>query len=147
MTDLERFVRARLDETERAARFAFADHNQAEAEWTEIRSGAIQLGPHEDELITFDAGVSRHIVRHDPKAVLADVRAKRAIVTAYRSALRRKSAEWKDYSDWIDGQRRGPRPATKGRDPKLIPGLEFAIRQMAAAWSDHPDYDPTWRTQ
>lgn len=70
---------ATLDELEGLARFAFA-----EAEWSEPWSGAVQLGPHEELLITNDSGVSRHIERWDPQAVLRLVAAHRGVLELYQ---------------------------------------------------------------
>ena len=118
------FLNARLTEDENAARLAFAEHNQAEAEWTEIRSGAIQLGPNEDELITFDLGVSRHIVRHDPARVLREVTAKRALLTEHTPN--------RDICDAHD-------PITLETEPCNV------ILALAAIYSDHESYLDEWR--
>jgi hypothetical protein len=122
MTIIE-FLNARLDEDEAYARFAFADHNQAEPTWHEVRSGAVSLGDHEDELLTFDAGTSRHIARHDPARVLAEVAAMRHLVDAHHPI---------DPCDAHD-------PVTMESEPC------DTLLHLAAVHADHPDYDQEWR--
>lgn len=78
--ELFAFVRRCLDEDEGLARAAFAEHNNAIAEWHEPWSGTVEIGPHEDDLCCNDAGVSRHIVNWDPARVLAEVEATRRIL-------------------------------------------------------------------
>lgn len=68
-----------------------------------------------------------HITRHDPARVLAEVEAKRAIVDVY--ALNERNDDGEDYeyaSGWAQG-------------------LGEAVRHMATVYSDHPDYDESWR--
>lgn len=118
MRDLVGFLRARLDEDEAHAKMAFADHNDAGPEWSEIWSGAVELGDQSgDLLITNDLGVSRHIARHDPARVLAEVEAKRRIVAAVGGL----SGQW---CDEIGGR---------------VLGL------LALPYANHPDYREDWR--
>jgi hypothetical protein len=93
-SDLVSRLSEALDEAEALARSAFAEHNQAEAEWTEIWSGAVQLGPHEELLITNDSGVSRHIARWDPQAVLRLVAAHRNLVRLHERIWIHPGAEY-----------------------------------------------------
>lgn len=127
MTLIE-FLTARLDEDERAARFAFADHNDAGPEWTEVRSGAVSVGDHEDELFTFDAGISRHIVRHDPARVLREIAAKRAVLDLHTWTASLDGC-WSCSGD-------------HGADPTPAPCE--TLRHMAAVHADHPDYQQEW---
>jgi hypothetical protein len=80
MDELIAWLLQQLDEDEGLARQAFAGHNDAIAEWHEPWSGAVEIGPREDDLICNDSGVSRHIVNWDPARVLAEVEAKRRIL-------------------------------------------------------------------
>jgi hypothetical protein len=91
------------------------------------------------------AAVAKHIARHDPARAFREIRAQRALVRKYRSAVRRQRAEWKDFSDWAAGKRPRERKAPLGADRALIPGLELAIRIVAATYSRHPDYQKEWR--
>jgi hypothetical protein len=113
------FIEARLSDDEAYARTAFADHNNAEADWDELWSGCVSLGPDEDVLITNDSGVSRHIARHDPARVLREVEAKRVLLRKYLAA---------EVDD----------------DPGTIDVPSLVLLALAAVWSDHPEYDPSW---
>lgn len=124
------FLNARLDEDERAARFAFADHNDAGPEWAEVRSGAVSVGDHEDELITFDAGISRHIVRQDPARALREITAKRAIFALHEPNGDYCSTCLESESDLY------------GAEYEEAPCLN--VRHLAAVYSDHPDYRQEW---
>lgn len=133
MTDLIAFLRARLDDDEALARQAFAGHNDAGPVWSEIWSGAVQLGEHEDLLITNDSGVSRHIERHDPARILAEVGVKRQVIelAEHASAL--------DVD--VDGQFR-----IGARDTVTEPYIgDEILRHLALPYADHPDYREDWR--
>jgi hypothetical protein len=71
-----------------------------------------------------------HIARHDPARVLADVKAKRAIVEDYRELRRQASA-----------MAEGPMGETARN---MYAGLKLALGHLASVYSDHPDYDATW---
>lgn len=120
--DITEFLAARLDEDEAYARHAFGDHNNAQPDWYEIRSGAVNLAENEDELVTFDSGVSRHIVRQDPARTLREVKAKRAIVAEHHPV------------DPCDAHNPGT-----GRTESCD-----TLRHLAAVHSDHRDYQQEW---
>lgn len=115
MDDLIAFLRARLYEDEAHARFAFADHNDAGPNWTEIWSGTVDTG--DDHIATGDAGLSRHIERFDPARVLAEVAAKRQII------------EEGDLHDTTDA-------SVLHRS---------VLKLLALPYADHPDYRDSWR--
>ncbi len=69
---------------------------------------------------------ARHIARHDPARVLREVAAKRKILTLH--------SPWEDSGDC----------SACGDVPQVCYPCE-TLRALAAAWSDHPDYDPAWR--
>lgn len=76
-------------------------------------------------------GGSEHIALHDPAWALADVAAKRALVDNHESALAWSQdpncpPDQRDTYRWIAG------------------GLYDAIRHLVAAYSGHPDFDPSW---
>jgi len=118
VNDLIEFLLARIADDEAYARNAFGDHNDVVPEWSEIWSGAVNIGGNAVDgpelLLTNDSQVSRHIERWDPARVLAECEAKRRIVEELREAF---------------GSRRV--------------GLIF--RQLALPYADHPDYDERWR--
>jgi hypothetical protein len=74
----------------------------------------------------FYAEVHGHVLRHDPARVLADVAAKRAIMDALVEADREA------------GNLISPEGAYAN-------GLEAAVRRLADAYADHPDYREEWR--
>jgi hypothetical protein len=126
--ELIQFWGARLDETESDAVHAYGGHNDVEPHWHELWSGALALNAAESELIqTGDALLNRHIERHDPARVLADVAAKRKLLDAYAKAtanqLRHEDAGL--HLAWT------------------ILGL--AVRTLAEAHDQHPDYQEEWR--
>ncbi|ABS03174.1 DUF6221 family protein [Kineococcus radiotolerans] len=73
---------------------------------------------YEDPSISAEDADREHIARHAPARVLRDVAAKRAILNA---CVSHQDAEY-PYDN----------------------AMEDAVEWLAAAYSDHPDYDPTW---
>lgn len=124
------FLNARLDDDEAYARMAFAEHNDATPEWSEPWSGSVLTGPREDPILTFDSGISRHMVRHDPARVLREAAAKRSLVTMYA-----KVADMDDGTDvWAFSGAHGQ-----------ANGLGIAVRALASVYADHPDYEEAWK--
>jgi hypothetical protein len=117
--DLITFLKARLDDDEAHARNAFEnDYADTKPEWSEIWSGTVNTG---DELIyTNDKGLSRHIERWDPKRVLAEVDAKREIITVCDGTIGANA------------------------NPGAIGDAEYVLQLMALPFSDHPDYRKEW---
>lgn len=86
-----------------------------------------------------------HIARHDPARVLAEVKAKRAIVQAH-------ACVWL-VDQWVEvapGQRRrGELRVCRACEP--VSGFMtdqwpcLTVKLMAAPYDRHPDYDPAWR--
>jgi Family of unknown function (DUF6221) len=124
--DLAAFLKARLDEDEAAAKATQA----AAAEWflgssedddkRSIRyTGPSTLYPGEswDYCIAdrVTEDAAAHIARHDPARVLREIEAKRAIL-----------AQWE-------------------AGPAGSPVLTFALHNLAAVYSDHPDYRQEWK--
>lgn len=126
MTDIVDFLTARIDEDEASARWAFGDHNDNTANWSEPTSGVVDLGgPGMDGLLpTGDQAVSRFIAEFDPARVLAECAAKRAII-----ATRRHNP--KNYID--------PTYAT------IFENRDELLHTLATVYADHPDYDQRWR--
>lgn len=148
------FLKARLDEDEAAAQWAYGDHNDAVAEWTEAWTGAVQIGPTEDLILCNDAAVSRHIERHDPARVLAEIAAKRQILELHESwpvlveTQPELSVESADFGGmaakvsqriaWLTTQEYRER---FGDEPPTSP----VLRSLALPYAGHPDYDESWR--
>jgi hypothetical protein len=120
---LVEFLTARLDEDEAVA--------QRAGQWRAMRYDfppdrrTLDIG---GELV-LDVDVARmsqrlsdaaaHALRHDPARVLADVKAKRAIV---------------DFAAGL---------MANGEDSEPWAGEEVLVR-LASVYADHPDYDATW---
>jgi hypothetical protein len=150
------FLRARLDEDEAVARAATPGPWQwwnlegADMGWADNgpRLETVARGPrysdgsqgaattvvsgwgHDAWGTSVEEPDAAHIARHDPARVLADVKAKRAIVEDYRE-LRRQASAMAD----------GPMGETARN---MYAGLTLALRHLASVYADHPDYDATW---
>lgn len=121
------FLRARLDQDEIYAH-ASMEENGAEEWVASTRDDVPSTYPHHGvwadgpEIATVrGAGTRRHIARHDPARVLAEVDAKRRLVDLLVGVVRG------DYID--DGE---PALATR-----MLPYL-------ALPYASHPDYRPEW---
>ena len=115
--DLIAFITARLDEDEAAAKLAAREGGTwAQADPGGMDSGSIfSLGGQ----VVCDVGApdeyqAAHIARHDPARALREVAFKRAIL------------------------------AQREHGPAGSPVLTNALYQLAAVYSDHPDYRPWW---
>jgi hypothetical protein len=140
---LVEFLTARLDEDEASARAASPSPWQY-GDVDSVAGGSLydatrMIGDlHYEQPDDHDGSIVRHllsgeadangahIARHDPARVLADVKAKRAIVEL-RAALSQM-----DRADdrWEAGQ---------------IQSADFAVRHLATAYADHPDYRQEWK--
>lgn len=151
------FLWARLDEDEVAARAAMWD--ELSGTWTARPPRAVYerytVAEYCDDVVVVVApenadGVGRHVARHDPCRVLAEVEAKRALID---DLLAQKHTVVGD--DWytcaaateerdggescIDGRAGGP--CDCGRDAHIIRRLTL----MTLPYADHPDHKPDWR--
>jgi hypothetical protein len=141
MTDMIAWLRAQLDEDERLANAATGLHWYSNGGW-ELRtapSGEGGPNPRPESWAPFwfliaKAGEQprgawddfRHIERHEPAFVLADIAAKRAILDAYEEAKR--------YYE-------GPGRAAPAGE---VHGLWTAIQHLAYAYRHRPGYLPEW---
>lgn len=127
MKNLVQFLNDRIDEDELAARACFdvnalARHSRGEPlpRWEIVDDG--RTGTVESSGVPRIKGgwgrENRHIVRWDPARVLAECRAKRAMV------------EFLDPTDAPDGE------------GKFV--AEQALRLVALPYADHPEYDESW---
>lgn len=148
MTTIVAFITARLDEDERIAqaagsgpyaRWAYAgeydsysggevylpdvDHYSKDIYPYKVTSDNEGLSPS----VGPDAG--RHIARHDPARVLADVEAKRALVDYWSRA----------FQNPIDADK------FPGHDWDLVRGAaRWTLRHLATSYASHPDYQAYW---
>jgi hypothetical protein len=141
------FVNARLDEREAAAKAA------TEGEWHWVDPGgkvkqALVAGTWDRQhgwrtvLPSANGDVypscfdAEHIALNDPAFVLADVAAKRRIVDAALRHLAVIDGEW--------GCCHSAEAIAAGRCPDNSPDQSEIIRQLAAPFAQHPDFDPAW---
>lgn len=116
MDDLIEFLRARLDEDQRTADAAAEESG---VDWY-YGNDAVRARREDDMIATgsqdiLEPGYGKHIARHDPARVLADIEAKRRII----------DDTWggPDHEDmWL-----------------------HHLRLLAAVYADHPDYREKWR--
>jgi hypothetical protein len=109
------FLRARLDEDERVARTADEAWDPDDYEWQDL-----------------DEGPRRHIGRHDPARVLAEVDAKRETLTFCEHLLETKRAQ--EAADELSEYSLG-RAQAGGH----------MLRLLALPYASHPDYREEWR--
>ena len=76
--------------------------------------------------LAYDApeSIASHMARHDPRRVAAEVEAKRRIVDHWPDPLGNWTAEQADAARAVKEQ---------------------TLRQFAAVYADHPEYDEAWR--
>lgn len=115
--DLAAWLLARLDEDEAAAREAQSVIPDGEG-WYRIAQEAIA----DPEFSRLHGRAYKHIARHDPARVLAEVEAKRQIIR-----------EWRQV-DELDQRKTSPAWARMTR----------VMWFLAQPYADHPDYDPSW---
>lgn len=71
------------------------------------------------------------IAANSPAVVLADVASKRAIVEGYQSAVTQAAAGGL---------------AKRAFAFLLVQAMRLVLRDLAAPYAEHPDYDPAWTT-
>lgn len=125
MNDLVQFLNDRLAEDEAAATEAGSDEwSSDDAVWMLMDSKG-EAVVHNEGKPTEEQAI--HMARHDPARVLREVAAKRALLQRYASAARSAEVAYANDSDVYFAE-----------------GLEQSIGIMAAAYSDHSEYDPEW---
>jgi hypothetical protein len=148
VTSLRDFIAARLDEDFDVATAA------GSGRWVHEGHGRVgddSADDYNDYVIVYDEGApteaqADHIARHDPARVLREVAAKRRVLA------RHCTPEADDYrakyggelgcvgcGDWESGS------------ADIVWNVEYIencpeLRDLAAPFSDHPDFDPNWST-
>jgi len=118
VTDIVEFIKARVDEDERAAQACLS------RDWT-VRNGTL----HDDQPFdSGDLGIERlrHIARHDPARVLREVEAKRRLLAKHAHVVDGTQSSW----TWFEGSESASREVAQ---------------LLALPFSDHPDYQEAWR--
>ena len=132
MNDLAAFLNARLDEREAAAKAAA---RQSGKDWDAAsqgsgreRDGVLWDEDHANVIAWFDSEIeaATHAARHDPRRVLREVEADRAMLAEYG----RLQASY----------------GGRARDDRLALSIWYRVLVFrAAVYRDHPDYDEAWR--
>lgn len=116
MSELRRFVLARLDEDEQHAEYWLADRRSWSAVGRDVEVGGGRLTDGDG----VDRHVAEHVARHDPARVLLEVAAKRALVEYYDSAVLAVAI---------------------GRS---VLASDYLLRLLASVYAGHPDYRAEW---
>lgn len=132
---LMEFLTRCLDEDEQVARSAIRakapDDEWALGQWEVLTDGSRYVEG--QDITIYDEGghsaeQARHIARHDPRSVLADIAAKRAVLELYRPVAEYDNAE-ESYEH------------ATGR----AVGLGEAVRALALAYAHRDGYREEWR--
>lgn len=138
IADLLVFFHARLDEQEAAAAAAGGTSEGWQALGTGVYSAAsvdddvpplVTVGP-EVGGSDKDAARAEHIALHDPAHVLREVEATRGLLKQYTAP---------EASKGLPGAFNRYAASTQRM------AVEMAVRHLAQAHADHPDYRPEWR--
>ena len=142
---LEEFLAARLDEDEATAKAAAKVEPEdketsgwyGHAQWV-AKYGTVVDACDDDYAMMIESTdeVCAHIARHDPARVLREVEAKRRRLERYLG---------QSGYDLPDGVQEGRDPDERESDQAVKDALEQEVREDAAVYSDHPDYDEAWR--
>lgn len=135
MDELIAFITARLDDDELAARNAGGEAWDFTGSLCEVRVreadgalGRIIAYCRHGNPLPDDLALAIHIGNSDPVRVLREVEAKREIVRQYCES--RELLSERETYDLVRS---------------AVGALRFAVVQLAAVWSDHPDYRQEWK--
>ena len=134
-TDLIAFIRARLDEREQTARQL--SETSPGPWWLDSREAVDAVlrdanGEWVNDVWTRDVINLPYLVQNDPAYVLADIESKRKIIDRYLAFVHLRQNQYT-----------GPPEVIQGIRAQLL----SILKEMAEVYSDHPDYQPTWRPQ
>ncbi|MFD8970518.1 DUF6221 family protein [Streptomyces sp. NPDC059568] len=150
------WLRARFDEDEQAARAAMWD--DASATWTArppqadyerytvvdyCDDGVVAVTPENADA----DGVGRHVARHDPARVLAEVEGKRRIVDIYANALEERVALRARMREVIrsDSDEFGRLHRQESELIETAERMAPVVRLLALPYADRPGYREEWR--
>lgn len=140
MDDLIAFLNARYDEDAETATAA-AGNCQPDPDWAVIPDdrGSAIIRDSGGGVVVYDEGSpsldeARHIARHDPARVFADVEAKRRILALH--PMSDYPGRPDRFEDYCDGCGSREYPVTWPCD---------TVRLLALPFSGHPDYQEAWR--
>lgn len=121
------FVKARLDEDEQTAREALPGPWACQGEPRDVTVYAVPSGVSVAKGWTRDA---RHIARHDPAHVLAEVAAKRLVLDMYEDACHRAA--------------HGPNADAVAAARVARSTLRGVLAVLTLPYADHPDFREEW---
>ena len=135
--DLVEFLRARLDEDEAAAKAAaefpgrhwdFSNGGEGRE-----RDGILWDDDHANVIGWLDdhLACAAHAARHDPRRTLREVEAKRRIMGRHHANE--------------DGMCEGCPTSEITMEPQIEIGECPELRDLAAVYTEHPDYQPGWK--
>lgn len=119
------FLKARLDEDEAAAR-------RVDTSWRQDGETGVILASDgrnaEECAAAYWTGIAEHIVRHDPRRVLADIAAKRLLIKEYEGEA------------WVSKQQGHKSGWTEGG----LSARRTLLEAFAKVYDDHPDHQDKW---
>ena len=125
MIGIVEFITARLDEDEAAV--AAPESWSAADESHGVRRVDVDLSS-ECVAASTRSWRAEHIARHDPARVLAEVKAKRAILARHSTG----TGSLREFGGWYC---------------EVCDDGCAEVPVLAAVYADHPDYDPAWRVE
>ena len=144
MIGIVEFITARLDEDEAAV--AAPESWSAADESHGVRRVDVDLSS-ECVAASTRSWRAEHIARHDPARVLAEVKAKRAIVARHTTgAYRTYQCNNGDHIQEWQCERAGE-PFEESRYCEVCGNECVELPLLATVCADHPDYDPAWRVE
>lgn len=139
MTDINQFLRERLDDEEAVAKKAATQTSQSgnrgPGEWwvkdgepdsrysSSVGGCRVYTNGDQGSNLLYSLASVQHIADHDPARILREVAAKRAIL---KSAELWSNAAFPDF------------------DGGYACAMDDAVMILASAYSDHPGFDPKW---
>lgn len=134
---LAEFTAARLDEDERVAKAADAGgwYRNVEDDINSNEGGYVACGPYNGGV---DDNFAAHILAWQPARVLREAAALRKILARHAP---HQTASGGLACDWCSDDTDDRPQLAKVRWPC------GDVRDIAAIWSDHPDYDPSWERE
>jgi len=144
MDGLIAFWRNRLDEREKTAQLAGGGEWRTECECEglceDYPSCSVVVGVKSNDITIYaegghDANQADHIAANDPKAVLADIAADRALIDLYQGQAGR---------DLPEGVHDGRDPDEQERDEDVKEALGEAVKIRAARFSSHSGWREEW---
>ena len=155
MMEITEFLENRLREDEEAAQAAATNLDGQIGEWSiySLQDGTtitqLTASGCSDKIIWTDDTRDAHIVRWQPKRVLAEIAAKRAILQAHKvNSEPEMMTDPKGWGSIPTGQTDyWCNTCDHDRDYGHIGGEQEGcdtLRQIASVYSDHPDYRSEW---